>query len=56
MVAAGLSANAVTSEGFGNSRPLGSNLSENRRVEIVVSGDPIGTLPFWDRTYSLNQK
>jgi flagellar motor protein MotB len=56
MVAAGLPANAVTSEGFGDSRPLGSNLSENRRVEIVVSGDPIGTLPFWDRTYSLNQK
>jgi len=56
LVGAGLPGNAVTSEGFGNSRPLGSNASENRRVEIVISGDPIGTLPFWDRTYSLNQK
>ena len=26
---------------------------QNRRVEIVISGDSIGTLPFWDRTYSL---
>jgi flagellar motor protein MotB len=56
LVAAGLPGNSVTSEGFGNSRPLGSNASENRRVEIVISGDPIGTLPFWDKTYSLNQK
>jgi len=56
LVAAGIPGNAVTSEGFGNSRPLGSNVSENRRVEIVISGDPIGTLPFWDKTYSLNQK
>jgi len=56
LVAAGLPANEVTSQGFGNSRPIGPNPSENRRVEIVISGDPIGTLPFWDRTYSLNQK
>jgi outer membrane protein OmpA-like peptidoglycan-associated protein len=56
LVSAGLPAGAVTSQGLGNTRPLGANLSENRRVEIVISGDPIGTLPFWDRTYSLNQK
>ena len=53
---AGLPPNAVTSQGFGDSRPLGSIASENRRVEIVISGDPIGTLPFWDKTYSLNHK
>ena len=56
LVSAGLSGNQVTSQGFGNSRPLGSTSSENRRVEIVISGDAIGTLPFWDKTYSLNQK
>ena len=43
---------------LGDSRPLVSNSSasgreQNRRVEIVISGDSIGTLPFWDRTYSL---
>ncbi len=56
---AGLPAAAISSQGLGNSRPLTSNATEagrieNRRVEIVISGDPIGTLPFWDRTYSLN--
>jgi outer membrane protein OmpA-like peptidoglycan-associated protein len=56
LVGAGLPPNAVTSQGFGDSRPLGSAASENRRVEVVISGDPIGTLPFWDKTYSLNQK
>jgi outer membrane protein OmpA-like peptidoglycan-associated protein len=43
---------------LGDSRPLVSNSSasgreQNRRVEIVIAGDSIGTLPFWDRTYSL---
>ncbi len=56
LVSAGLAGNHVTSQGFGNSRPLGSTSSENRRVEIVISGDAIGALPFWDKTYSLNQK
>jgi flagellar motor protein MotB len=61
LVAAGAPANAVSSQGFGDSRPVVANSSEggrteNRRIEIVISGDPIGTLPFWDRTYSLNQK
>ena len=55
----GLPANAVTARGLGNSRPLTSNASasgrvENRRVEIVISGDTIGTMPFWDRSYTLS--
>ncbi len=42
----------------GNSRPVASNLTDsgrelNRRVEIVISGDLIGNMPYWDRTYSL---
>jgi flagellar motor protein MotB len=58
LVASGLPANDVTSQGFGNSRLAASNASEagkieNRRVEIVVSGDAIGALPIWDRTYSV---
>jgi len=53
MIARGVSPNAVVSRGFGNSRPIGTGSAENERVEIVISGDPIGTLPFWDRTYSL---
>lgn len=54
----GVSAQAVTSRGLGNSRPLASNATqagreENERVEIVISGDPIGKIPFWERTYPL---
>jgi flagellar motor protein MotB len=46
---------------LGDSRPLVSNSSvsgreQNRRVEIVISGSSIGTLPFWDRTYSLTTR
>jgi len=52
----GLSGSAVTAKGFGDSRPLGPvGQGENSRVEIVISGDAIGTLPFWDRTYSLGR-
>jgi outer membrane protein OmpA-like peptidoglycan-associated protein len=54
----GLATSAVSSQGFGNSRPLTSNATpqgriENSRVEIVISGESLGTVPFWDRTYSL---
>jgi outer membrane protein OmpA-like peptidoglycan-associated protein len=48
----------ITSRGLGSSHLLTSNASEagrvmNRRVEIVISGDAIGTLPYWDRTYRI---
>jgi flagellar motor protein MotB len=54
----GLPAGRSTVRGLGNSRPLVSNSTstgreQNRRVEIVISGDPIGALAYWDRTYSL---
>ena len=47
MVGQGVAANSVTAEGFGNTSPVASNDSaagrqENRRVELVVSGDAIG--------------
>ncbi len=58
LVRSGVPANCITVKGFGSSRPLVSNGSasgraQNRRVEIVVYGDPIGTVPNWDRTYSV---
>jgi outer membrane protein OmpA-like peptidoglycan-associated protein len=54
----GLSTSAVTARGMGTSRPVVSPSSpgaheQNRRVEIIISGDPIGTLATWDRSYSL---
>ncbi len=58
MIRRGMSPNSVTSRGLGNTRPVMSNTTAagreaNERVEIVISGDPIGNLPFWDKTYPL---
>lgn len=44
----GMSAASVTSKGFGESQPIGSNdtaagRQQNRRVELVISGEVIGT-------------
>jgi outer membrane protein OmpA-like peptidoglycan-associated protein len=50
----GLSSSTVSARGLGATRPVSSNRQENRRVEIVISGDPIGNLPFWDRAYTLS--
>ena len=59
LVARGVPSNMISARGLGNSRPLGSNRTpagreENQRVEIVVSGDAVGNVPFWDRPYSLH--
>jgi flagellar motor protein MotB len=61
LIARGVPSAVVSARGFGNSRPLVSNSTEsgreeNRRVEIVISGEPIGNLPVWDRTYTLTQR
>jgi flagellar motor protein MotB len=58
LVSAGVPANAITVRSMGNSEPLASNATpsgreQNRRVEVVISGDPIGTLASWDRTYNV---
>jgi flagellar motor protein MotB len=54
----GLPSGAVQARGLGDSRPLASNATpagrqENRRVEIVISGNPIGDLPYWASSYTL---
>ncbi len=48
LVQEGVSANSVTAQGFGNTQPVASNdnsagRQENRRVELLVSGDAIGS-------------
>jgi outer membrane protein OmpA-like peptidoglycan-associated protein len=48
LVQAGVANNSITAKGFGNSQPVASNGSEsgrqqNRRVELLVSGDVIGS-------------
>jgi flagellar motor protein MotB len=58
LISGGLAGNMVSSQGFGDSRPITSSSTEsgrieNRRVEIVISGDPIGSMPFWDRSYNI---
>jgi outer membrane protein OmpA-like peptidoglycan-associated protein len=47
LVSEGVSANAVTAQGYGNSSPVASNNNasgrqQNRRVELLVSGEAIG--------------
>jgi sortase A len=58
LVGNGLLSDKVAARGFGDRRLLVSNADatgrqKNRRVEIVISGDPIGNLALWDRSYSL---
>jgi outer membrane protein OmpA-like peptidoglycan-associated protein len=48
LVEEGVSTNSVTAQGFGNTLPVASNdnaagRQENRRVELVVSGEAIGS-------------
>ena len=59
LVRAGVPAQQVSSMSLGNSHLIVSNVTdrgrvENRRVEIVISGNAIGTVPSWDRTYPLS--
>jgi flagellar motor protein MotB len=61
LVRSGLPAPWVTGADLGSTRPLASNSSpsgreQNRRVEITISGDPIGAMAYWDRTYPLVRK
>ncbi len=58
---AGMLASGIQTRGLGASRLLNSNATEsgrlsNRRVEIIISGSPIGDIPFWDHTYKLSSR
>jgi len=49
LLAQGIAAASVTTTGFGETQPVASNdtpsgRQQNRRVELVVGGDAIGTL------------
>jgi hypothetical protein len=54
----GVPASAISVRFLGNTRPIASMATPsgrelNKRVEITISGEMIGNLPYWDRTYSL---
>jgi flagellar motor protein MotB len=54
----GVPPGSVVARALGDSRPLASNATasgreQNRRVEIVIYGNPIGNMPYWAKTYSL---
>ena len=58
LVANGVPAGSIEVRSLGSSRPVASPATAsgreaNRRVEIAISGDSIGSLPYWDRTYSI---
>jgi outer membrane protein OmpA-like peptidoglycan-associated protein len=58
LVRQGVPLASVVARGYGKSRPVASNATasgreQNRRVEIVISGAPIGNMATWDRSYSL---
>jgi outer membrane protein OmpA-like peptidoglycan-associated protein len=58
LVDAGVSPDIIAVRGYGNTRLRTSNATiagrnQNRRIEIVIAGDAIGSLPTWDRSYSL---
>jgi len=44
----------ISAVGYGNARPIApAGAEQNRRVEVVISGDRIGDKALWDRPYSL---
>jgi outer membrane protein OmpA-like peptidoglycan-associated protein len=61
LVQAGIPDSLLTVRSLGGSRPLVSNNTaygreQNRRVEITIAGDAIGTMPTWDRSYSITRR
>lgn len=61
LVLAGLQSQRITTRGLGNTRPFGSNATpegkmENRRVEVLIHGTPIGESATWDKSYSIDLK
>ena len=58
LVRNGVPASSIEAHGLGSEQPVATNSTpagraQNRRIEIVVAGDPIGAMASWDRTYSV---
>jgi outer membrane protein OmpA-like peptidoglycan-associated protein len=58
LIASGVPAGSITAAGYGRERPLASNATasgreENRRVELIVTGQTIGDTALWDHPYSI---
>jgi len=58
LIASGMPAGAIEVQSMGDSRPIMSNRTAagrqaNRRVEIVISGDAIGSMAYWEHMNSL---
>jgi flagellar motor protein MotB len=61
LVAARIPSSSIVAQAYGSSRPVASNATsagrlQNRRVEIVITGDAVGTRATWDRPYSLKPR
>ena len=57
----GVPSSTLSVRDLSDTRPLGSNATakgreENRRVEIVITGDSIGSMALWDHPYTLTQR
>jgi outer membrane protein OmpA-like peptidoglycan-associated protein len=58
LVRQGLPQNWVIARGLGKERPIASNATptgreQNRRVEILISGEPLGSMAGWERSYTV---
>jgi len=54
----GIPESNIVARGLGDTRPIASNATvegreQNRRVEIVIYGSPIGQMPHWANAYTL---
>jgi outer membrane protein OmpA-like peptidoglycan-associated protein len=61
LVTNGVAPAFVVATGFGKARPIASSATaagreQNRRVEVVISGESIGGIALWDKTYTLTSR
>jgi outer membrane protein OmpA-like peptidoglycan-associated protein len=49
LIRRGVSSNAIAPSGVVKSMRTASDREENQQVEIVVSGDALGNIPFWEK-------
>ena len=61
LVDQGVPSSRIAMRNFGTARPVAANTTsegreQNRRVEVVISGDSLGTLASWDRAYGLTRR